>query len=107
MPYVISGLLAAWQNERLRLLCLVLVFVAFVNFQFFRHGPAQLVLGQHTHDRFLNTTVRPTVKKLAVRFFAQPAGETSVMAIHLLFGLRSPPAHLPPVHHHYMTPHIA
>src|SRR5260370_41515976 len=56
------------------------VLIAFVNFQLLAHGPAQLVLGQHSQDCFLDHEFRLAMKTLAEIFFAQPAGESGAVA---------------------------
>src|SRR6185437_14148732 len=59
------------QLQRLWFLRLVLMLIADVNLQLLAHGAAQLVLGQHSQNRFLHHAIRTTVKQLAELLFPQ------------------------------------
>src|ERR1700679_3533585 len=71
------------------LLRVVRVVGTLVDLELGGHLAAELALGQHALDGFLEDLLRTANEQLAVLFLAQAAGETGVAAIELLASLHA------------------
>jgi len=94
------------QFDRLRLLGLVLVIRAAIDFEFLEHLAAQLVLWKHPSDGQLDDSLGPLVHHLGETGNLAPAGMMGVPVVLLLLGLLAGDPHLLGVDDHNIVAHV-